>query len=155
MISDIDTTDTVSPDPFRGTPCLLSLECIRKSYPSGEGELEILHGVDLRIHAGEFVAIMGPSGSGKTTLMNLLGLMDTPTSGRLLIEGADVLDMDEDDRARLRCKLYGFIFQRYNLFIQPPRSKMSKCRPSMPESRETSGTKKRPPVWRLSDSAAG
>lgn len=94
---------------------ILTLQDIRKSYLTGENELEILHGISLSIHEGEFVAIMGPSGSGKTTLMNLLGLMDTPTSGTLLIDGENIDDLSDDERALRRCKLYGFIFQRYNL----------------------------------------
>ncbi len=97
------------------TPDLLVLEDIRKSYPSGDTDLEILHGINLTIREGEFVAIMGPSGSGKTTLMNLLGLMDTPTSGSLKIEGEPVEEMTDDQRAQKRCLSYGFIFQRYNL----------------------------------------
>ncbi|MDZ4744238.1 MAG: ABC transporter permease [Verrucomicrobiota bacterium] len=94
---------------------LLTLSDIRKSYPSGDSHLEVLHGINLVIHEGEFLAIMGPSGSGKTTLMNLLGLMDTASSGNLLIDGEPVKEMTEDQRAEKRCLLYGFIFQRYNL----------------------------------------
>ena len=91
------------------------MEGITKTYPVGDSEIVVLHGVSLRIEAGEFVAIIGPSGSGKTTLMNILGLMDSPTSGRFELNGRDVSQLKPDERAEARGRLFGFIFQRYNL----------------------------------------
>ena len=91
------------------------MEGIIKRYPVGDAEIEVLHGISLRIEVGEFVAIIGPSGSGKTTLMNILGLMDTPTAGRFELTGRDASRLSSDDRAEARGRLFGFIFQRYNL----------------------------------------
>lgn len=91
------------------------MEGVTKRYPVGDSEIEVLHGVSLRIEAGEFVAIIGPSGSGKTTLMNILGLMDSPTEGRFELNGRDVSKLKPDERAEARGRLFGFIFQRYNL----------------------------------------
>ncbi len=91
------------------------MEGITKTYPVGDSEIVVLHGVSLRIEVGEFVAIIGPSGSGKTTLMNILGLMDSPTSGRFELNGRDVSQLKPDERAEARGRLFGFIFQRYNL----------------------------------------
>lgn len=98
-----------------GLPPAILMEGIVKRYPVGESEIEVLHGVSLRIGVGEFVAIIGPSGSGKTTLMNILGLMDTPSEGRFELQGRDVAHLSPDERAGARGQLFGFIFQRYNL----------------------------------------
>ena len=83
--------------------------------PGTEAEVVALHGVDLRIRRGEFVAIMGPSGSGKSTLMNLIGCLDTPTAGRYLCDGIDVATLDAEARAALRRDKIGFVFQGFNL----------------------------------------
>ena len=91
------------------------MEGVIKRYTVGDSEIEVLHGVSLRIEVGEFVAIIGPSGSGKTTLMNILGLMDSPTEGRFELNGRDVSRLKPDERAEARGRLFGFIFQRYNL----------------------------------------
>ena len=91
------------------------MEDVIKRYSVGDSEIEVLHGVSLRIEVGEFVAIIGPSGSGKTTLMNILGLMDSPTEGRFELNGRDVSRLKPDERAEARGRLFGFIFQRYNL----------------------------------------
>jgi len=96
-------------------PPAILMEGITKCYPVGDTEIAVLHGVSLRIEVGEFVAIIGPSGSGKTTLMNILGLMDSPTSGRFELNGRDVSRLKPDERAEARGRLFGFIFQRYNL----------------------------------------
>ena len=92
-------------------PAIL-MEGIVKRYPVGDAEIEVLHGISLRIDVGEFVAIIGPSGSGKTTLMNILGLMDTPTEGRFELMGRDASRLTPDERAEARGRLFGFIFQR-------------------------------------------
>ncbi|CDO13765.1 unnamed protein product [Klebsiella pneumoniae] len=94
---------------------LLELRNIRRSYPSGDGSVEVLKGITLSIHAGEMVAIVGASGSGKSTLMNILGCLDKPTSGTYRVAGTDIAQLDGDALARLRREHFGFIFQRYHL----------------------------------------
>ncbi|MDQ2229199.1 macrolide ABC transporter ATP-binding protein/permease MacB [Citrobacter portucalensis] len=94
---------------------LLELSHIRRSYPSGEGQVEVLKDVSLSIQAGEMVAIVGASGSGKSTLMNILGCLDKPTSGTYRVAGRDVSTLDSDALAQLRREHFGFIFQRYHL----------------------------------------
>ena len=94
---------------------LIKLENIRKSYPLGDGMLEILKGISLEINQGEFVAIMGPSGSGKSTLMNILGCLDKPTSGKYFLDGQEVGNLDSDDLATIRNQKIGFVFQGFNL----------------------------------------
>jgi putative ABC transport system ATP-binding protein len=87
----------------------------KKIYKMGEFEVAALNGVNLTIKKGEFVAIMGPSGSGKTTLLNLMGALDRPTDGSILIEGVDISELDDDELAKLRNQKIGFIFQFFNL----------------------------------------
>jgi len=94
---------------------LIALQGVRKAYRNGDLEVEVLHGIDLSIHEGEFVAIMGASGSGKSTLMNILGCLDRPTSGSYLFMGQDVSGFSRDELARLRREEFGFVFQSYNL----------------------------------------
>lgn len=94
---------------------LLELKDIRRSYPSGDGPVEVLKGISLRVEAGEMVAIVGASGSGKSTLMNILGCLDKPTSGTYRVAGTDVSTLDGDALAKLRREHFGFIFQRYHL----------------------------------------
>ncbi|MDR2451331.1 MAG: MacB family efflux pump subunit [Candidatus Accumulibacter sp.] len=94
---------------------LIALCGVTKTYRNGELAVEVLHGLDLTIDEGEFVAIMGASGSGKTTLMNLLGCLDRPTSGTYLFRGEDVSGLERDALAGLRREAFGFIFQSYNL----------------------------------------
>ena len=86
-----------------------------KTYLTGETETHALAGVSLAVEPGEFVAIMGPSGSGKSTLMNMLGLLDTPTSGSYLIDGVDVSTLVDDELAEARSRSIGFVFQSFNL----------------------------------------
>ena len=86
-----------------------------KSYEMGGEKLHALRGIDLTIHRGEYVAIMGPSGSGKSTLMNLIGCLDTPTSGKYWLAGRLVSELDDDALAAIRNKEIGFIFQTFNL----------------------------------------
>jgi ABC-type lipoprotein export system ATPase subunit len=89
---------------------------LRKVYSAGtEAEVVALHGVDLRIERGEFVAIMGPSGSGKSTLMNLIGCLDTPSSGSYHCDGIDIASLGPQQRADLRLEKIGFVFQGFNL----------------------------------------
>ena len=97
---------------------LIRLRGITKRYGSGEAELMALKGIELDITAGEFVAIMGPSGSGKSTAMNILGCLDTPTAGRYLFKGAHVEALTRDQRARLRRRYLGFVFQGFNLLAR-------------------------------------
>jgi len=97
---------------------LIRLRAVTKRYGDGAAELMALKGIDLDIAAGEFVAIMGPSGSGKSTAMNIMGCLDTPTSGRYLFKGAHVETLSRDQRARLRRRYLGFVFQGFNLLAR-------------------------------------
>jgi len=94
---------------------LIHLEGLSKVYRVGDQEIRALDGVDLRIEAGEFIAIIGSSGSGKSTLMHLLGCLDTPTAGRMEICGKDLAKASSDELARVRNKEIGFVFQAFNL----------------------------------------
>ncbi len=94
---------------------LLKVAAVERSFPAGEQELTVLHGIDLEIHRGEMIAIIGASGSGKSTLMNILGCLDKPSRGHYFVNGTDTSQMDEDELAQLRREYFGFIFQRYHL----------------------------------------
>jgi macrolide transport system ATP-binding/permease protein len=106
-----------APEKVVSTPVepLIALRDITKTYISGDVATKVLHGISLDIQAGEFVAIMGASGSGKSTLMNLIGLLDRPTSGSYRLSGQEVSELGSDQRADLRREAFGFIFQQYNL----------------------------------------
>ena len=100
-------------------PIVIDIENITKHYVMGEETVHALRGVSLQIHRNEYLAIMGPSGSGKSTLMNMLGCLDTPSSGRYEFNGKDVSAMDDDELADIRNREIGFVFQTFNLL---PRS---------------------------------
>jgi len=94
---------------------VIRTEDLRKDYVLGAETVRAVRGVDLEIARGEFVAVMGPSGSGKSTLMNMIGCLDTPTSGRYWLNGRLVSELSEDDLARVRNREIGFVFQTFNL----------------------------------------
>jgi macrolide transport system ATP-binding/permease protein len=94
---------------------LIDISGVTKTYRTGELSVEVLHGIDVKIYPGEFVAIVGQSGSGKSTLMNILGCLDRPTSGTYRFMGEDVSEFGRDELARLRRTAFGFVFQSYNL----------------------------------------
>ena len=94
---------------------LINITNIKRDFVLGSEIINVLKGIDLQINKGEYVALMGPSGSGKSTLMNLLGCLDTPTSGSYILNGKDVSQMHDDDLAEIRNKEIGFVFQTFNL----------------------------------------
>ncbi|MBN8670937.1 MAG: ABC transporter ATP-binding protein [Chitinophagales bacterium] len=94
---------------------VISLKDIRKSYYLGKQELPVLKGINLTINSNEYVALMGPSGSGKSTLMNIIGCLDTTTSGQYVLNGKDVSRMEDDELADVRNVEIGFVFQQFNL----------------------------------------
>ncbi len=101
--------------PDAPAPPLIELRHVAKVYGTGEAAVHALRGIDLKIEAGEFVAIMGPSGSGKSTAMNIVGCLDTPTTGDYLFDGTEVGQLDRNRRALLRRHFLGFVFQGFNL----------------------------------------
>jgi putative ABC transport system ATP-binding protein len=94
---------------------LIELQQLRKSYFMGSNSLEVLKAISLTINKNEYVALMGPSGSGKSTLMNILGCLDTPTSGTYILNNKDVSKMTDDELAEVRNQEIGFVFQQFNL----------------------------------------
>ncbi|MCX7691992.1 ABC transporter ATP-binding protein [Tepidimonas taiwanensis] len=101
--------------PINASAPLIQLLGVTKTYGQGAAAFQALRGVDLSFDAGDFVAIMGPSGSGKSTAMNILGLLDTPTSGEYRLLGVPVQTLSRDERARLRRRYFGFVFQGFHL----------------------------------------
>jgi putative ABC transport system ATP-binding protein len=106
--------DNVEKSHKTGTP-VIEVVNVKKSYTLGEIEVPILHDINLEVQEGEFLAIMGPSGSGKSTLMNLIGFLDRPTEGRIMIKGLDINKLTDREIARLRGLEIGFVFQVFNL----------------------------------------
>ena len=94
---------------------MLELENITKVYKAGQTEIPALRGISCRIESGEMVSIIGPSGSGKSTLMNIIGCLDKPTSGRYLLDGTEVSELNDNQLAQIRNKKIGFVFQSFNL----------------------------------------
>ena len=94
---------------------VIETQQVTKTYESGSNSVQALRGIDLSVHRGEFVAVMGTSGSGKSTLMNLLGCLDTPTTGSYLIDGMHVESLDKNELAAIRNQKIGFVFQGFNL----------------------------------------
>jgi len=97
---------------------ILKMQNINKSYYMGGKELEILHDINLTIHAGEFVSLLGPSGSGKTTMMNIIGCLDVATTGNYLLSGNDIDNLNEVELAKVRNKEIGFVFQSFQLLAR-------------------------------------
>jgi len=97
---------------------LIETTDLKKIYSMGKVEVHALRGVDLKIEPGEFVALMGPSGSGKSTLLNMIGLLDTPTSGGIVIDGIEVSSLNDNQRADFRLRKMGFVFQFFSLLME-------------------------------------
>ncbi|MCI0475950.1 MAG: ATP-binding cassette domain-containing protein, partial [Anaerolineales bacterium] len=92
---------------------VIEINDVKKIYQMGELQVNALNGVSLQVESGEMVAITGPSGSGKSTLMNIIGCLDTPTSGSYVLDGMDVSKMSDDEQASVRNKKIGFVFQTF------------------------------------------
>lgn len=103
-----------SPERFLGQP-LIKIRDLCKNFGEGESETKVLRGINLNIWQGDFVAIIGASGSGKSTLLNMIGLLDTPSGGKIFIKGRDAETLNGEERALMRTKTFGFVFQQYNL----------------------------------------
>jgi len=102
----------------KNKPVVLELRDVVKTYTSGNTQFNALDGVSLQIKKGEFVSITGPSGSGKSTLMHIIGLLDNPTGGQVLLEGQDISHLNENEMAKVRNVTLGFVFQQFNLLAK-------------------------------------
>ena len=112
---------------------LIETKNLTKVYKMGTEEVHALRGVSTTIDKGDYVAIMGPSGSGKSTLMNLIGCLDTPTSGTYILNGRQVADMNDDELALIRNKEIGFVFQTFNLLPRATATETSSSPRSRPK----------------------
>lgn len=112
------SSSPVSLPSSEGDEALIELRDVTKTYGQGQAQFQALRGVNLRIHSGDFVAVMGPSGSGKSTAMNILGCLDNPTTGAYLFRGLHVERFSRDQRALLRRHYLGFVFQGFNLLAR-------------------------------------
>src|SRR3989442_6831148 len=116
----VETTSAESyRDDLVSAGTVIKTEELTKVYEMGAEQVHALSGIDVEIRKGEYVAIMGPSGSGKSTLMNLIGCLDTPSSGRYWLAGRLVSELDDDELAYIRNKEIGFVFQTFNLLPRP------------------------------------
>lgn len=107
---------------------IIELEDIFKRFYIGTpNELEVLHGISLKVMEGEFVAIVGASGSGKSTLMNIIGALDRPTEGKYILDGVDMIAAKDAELSKIRNRKIGFVFQTYNLISKTKRSKTWRC----------------------------
>ncbi|MCE9594802.1 MAG: ABC transporter ATP-binding protein [Planctomycetes bacterium] len=104
--------------PVLARPAVLAAHGVRKSFRVGDRELEVLHGVDFTLAPGEILALTGPSGAGKSTLLHILGLLDRPTSGTVTLDDASAWELPNEERARLRNRKLGFVFQFYHLISE-------------------------------------
>jgi len=115
QVEELNSAHCNSQSNFATVKTLIQIEGLRKTYQIGTQEVHALDGLDLRIDQNEYVALMGPSGSGKSTLMNVLGCLDTPTSGSYHLNGQNVARLDENSLAEIRNREIGFVFQTFNL----------------------------------------
>jgi len=113
-MADVNDEQRPRPQDAEADDTILRLEDIRKTYTNGVDE-EVLFGIDLELKVGDFAVLVGKSGSGKTTLLNIIGLLDTPTAGRLFLDDRETSTLDEEQRAQLRREYIGFIFQFHHL----------------------------------------
>jgi putative ABC transport system ATP-binding protein len=108
----------MSDRPGQANGPVVTLENIKKDYLIGDSLVHALRGVSMAVQRGEFLAIMGPSGSGKSTLMNMIGCLDTPSAGKVFLEGRDTSELDEEELAQVRNRFVGFVFQLFNLLAR-------------------------------------
>jgi putative ABC transport system ATP-binding protein len=108
----------MSDRPGQANGPVVTLEKIKKDYLIGDSLVHALRGVSMAVQRGEFLAIMGPSGSGKSTLMNMIGCLDTPSAGKVFLEGRDTSELDEEELAQVRNRFVGFVFQLFNLLAR-------------------------------------
>jgi len=116
--TEVPRSEHIIPDNCAPLMSLIEINNVRKVYDLGEVQVEALRGTSVTIDKGEYVALIGPSGSGKSTLMNTLGCLDRPTSGSYLLDGQEIATMSRDERARIRNRQIGFVFQNFNLLAR-------------------------------------